>query len=160
MARSLSLLSAKLVVAPVGAGLVLGLLPGGTELTEAAQVKLRVLRGTRTIFTYASTLGQLFPGSGLNYRIPWPGRPTPGTYHVIGQIRPQGSAVINVDRTIRFSTAKASQLKRETPPVAAERSPSGLPGWVAIALALAAALLLALCVTIWKLSRRPRRAVA
>ena len=45
LSRSLALRSVKLVVAPIGAGLVLGLLPGGSELTEQAQVRLRVLRG-------------------------------------------------------------------------------------------------------------------
>lgn len=159
LSRSLSLLSAKLIAEPIGAGLVLGLLPGGTELTQAAPLKLRVLRGARTIFTYAATLGQLFPGSGLNYRIPWPGRPTPGTYRLIGQIRPRGSAVINIDQTIGFSAAKASQLKHVTSPVAAAPG-SSAPSWVWIVLAGGAALLVGLSLAVFKLARRPRRALA
>jgi hypothetical protein len=157
--RGLSLRFAKLVAEPIGAGLVLGLLPGGTELTEDAPVKLRVLRGARTIFTYAATLGQLFPGSGLNYRIPWPGTPTPGTYRLIGQIRPQGSAVINIDQTIGFSVAKAGELTRVTPPVAGPPG-SHTPGWVWIVLGAGAGLLVGLSVTVYKLARRPRRALA
>ncbi len=159
LSRSLSLRSVKLIVEPIGAGLVLGLLPGGTELTQAAPVKLRVLRGTRTVFTSAATLGQLFPGSGLNYRIAWPGRPTPGTYRVIGQIRPQGTAVINIDQTIRFSAAKASQLKRVTPPAAGTPG-SSTPGWIWIVLAAGAALLTGLSVAVFKLARRPGRVPA
>ena len=159
LSRSLSLRSVKLIVQPIGAGLVLGLLPGGTELTEAAPVKLRVLRGARTIFTSASTLGQLFPGSGLSYRIAWPGRPTPGTYRLIGQIRPQGSAVINIDQTFGFSTTKASQLKHVTSPVAGAPG-SSMPGWVWIVLAGGAALLIGLSLAVFKLARRPRRALA
>jgi hypothetical protein len=89
LSRSLALRWLKLVVALIGAGLVLGLLPRGSELTEQAQVKLRVLRGTHRVFVYASTLGQLFPGGGLNYRIPWPGRPKQGAYHVLGTTRPR-----------------------------------------------------------------------
>lgn len=159
LSRSLSLRSVKLVVEPIGAGLVLGLLPGGTELTEAAPVRLRVLRGSRTIFTSVSTLGQLFPRSGLDYRIAWPGRPTPGTYRVIGQIRPQGSAVINIDQTIEFSAAKASQLKRVTSPIAAAPG-SVMPGWVWIVLAGGATLLIGLSLAVFTLARRSRRALA
>lgn len=159
LSRSLSLRSVKLIVDPIGAGLVLALLPGGTELTQAAPLNLRVMRGARTIFTYAATLGQLFPGTGLNFRIPWPGRPTPGTYRLIGQIRPQGSAVINIDQTIGFSASKASQLKRLTSPVAGAPG-SSTPGWVWIVLAGGAALLIGLSLAVFKLARRPRRAVA
>jgi hypothetical protein len=160
LTRSLSLSSVKLSVGSSGAALVLGLLPGGTELTERAQVNLRVLRGTRTIFAYTGGLGQLFPGVGaLNFRIPWQGLPTPGIYHVLGTISPEGSAVIKIDQTIAFTTAKAAQLKREMPPVA-QAPGSGTPGWMWIALAVAVALLLALSVTVWRLARRPRRALA
>jgi hypothetical protein len=159
LTRSLSLQSVKLGVAPIGAGLVLGLLPGGTELTQAAPITLRVLRGTRTVFTYSSTLGQLFPGSGLNFRIPWPGHPTPGTYRLIGQIRPQGSAVINIDQTFGFSAAKASQLARVTPPVA-QTPGSGTPTWVIFVLAAGGLLLILLLLAVYKLAQRPRRALA
>jgi hypothetical protein len=157
--RGLSLRSAKIIAEPIGAGLVLGLLPRGTELTQAAPIKLRVMRGGRMIFKYASTLGQLFPGSGLNYRIPWPGRPTAGTYRLIGQIRPQGSAVININWTIGFSAAKASQLKHETPPVGGAPA-SGMPGWMWIVLGGGAALLIGLSLAVYQLARRPRRALA
>jgi hypothetical protein len=154
--RSLSLRAAKLIVEPIGAGLVLRLLPGGTELTESATVKLRVLRGARTIFTFAATLGQLFPGSGLNYRIAWPGRPTPGTYRLIGQIRPLRSAVIDIDQTIGFNAAKAGQLKRVTAPVPVAAGPT-TPGWVWIVLAGAGAALIGLALTALRLARRPPR---
>jgi hypothetical protein len=153
--RGLSLRSAKLIAEPIGAGLVLGLRPTGTELTQFASINLRVMRAGRTIFTHSSTLGQMFPGSGLNYRIPWPGRPTPGTYHLIGQIRPQGSAVINIDRTIGFSTAKASQLKHETPPIAGAPG-SSMPSWIWIVLGGGTALLIGLSLTVYQLARRPR----
>jgi hypothetical protein len=159
LTRSLSLQSVKLVVAPVGAGLVLGLLPGGTELTQAAPITLRVLRGTRTIFTYASTLGQLFPGSGLDFRIPWPGHPTPGTYRLIGQIRPQGSAVINIDQTFGFSAAKASELTRVTPPLPPGPG-HGTPAWVLPVLAGGGLLLILLLLAVYRLAQRPRRALA
>jgi len=155
----LSLRSVKLVVQPIGAGLVLGLRPRGNELTEAAPITLRVLRGARTVFTYASTLGQLFPGSGLSYRIPWPGRPTPGRYHLIGKIRPEGSGVINIDQTIGFSAAKATQLTRETPPLA-QAPGAATPGWVWIVLVAGGAVLIGLLLVVYKLARRPRRALA
>jgi hypothetical protein len=159
LTRSLSLRSVKLIVQPIGAGLVLGLLPGGTELTEGAQVNLRVLRGARTILTNASALGQLFPTGSLDYRIAWPRRPTPGTYRVVGTISPKGSAVIKIDQTIAFADANARKLTQVTPTVPGAPS-SGVPVWVWIALGIAAALLIALLVTVYRLSRRPRAAVA
>jgi hypothetical protein len=137
---------------------VLGLTPGGSELTEAAPVKLRVTRGTRTILKSRSTLGQLFPGSALDYRIAWPGRPTPGTYRVVGQIRPVGSPVIYINRTIVFSAAKADQFSRETAAVTARPS-SGMPGWLWGVLGGGAAVLVGLSLTVIKLARRPRGAV-
>ena len=78
---------------------------------------------------------------------------------MVGTISPKGSAVIKIDQTIAFTAAKAAQLKRETPLVA-QAPGSGTPGWVWIALAAAAALLIALLVTVYRLSRRPRAAVA
>lgn len=158
VSRSLSLRSVKLIVEPIGAGLVLRLLPGGNELTEAAPVKLRVLRGARTIFTSVATLGQLFPGSALDYRITWPGRPTPGTYRLIGQIRPQGSAVINIDQTIGFNDANARQLKRVASSVVASPD-SSTPGWVWIVLGGGAVLLIGLSFAVFRLTRRLRQAL-
>jgi hypothetical protein len=159
LSRGLSLRSASVNVQPIGAGLVLGLLPGGNELTQDAPVNLRVLRGARAIFTYASTLGQLFPGSPLDFRIPWHGTPTPGAYHLIGTIRPKGSAVIYINQTIQFTPRGAAQLKRVTPP-GAQPPAAGMPGWVWIVLALGAMLLIGLSLAVWKLSRRSRPAVA
>jgi hypothetical protein len=153
LTRSLSLRSTQLTVQPVGAGLVLGLLPDGSELIQSTRISLRVLRGARTIFTSTSTLGQLFPGAALNYRIPWIGKPTPGSYHVQGVIRPQAAAAVNISQTLKFTASKATQLKHETPPTAQQPSP-GMPAWMAAALAVAVALLAAMGFTIWKLTRR------
>jgi hypothetical protein len=153
LSRSLSLRSVKLVTAPIGAGLVLGLHPGGSELTEQAQVRLRALRGKRVVFTSTSTLGQLFPGGSLNYRIFWPGRPTKGTYRIVGTIRPQGAATIDVNKVIKFTGALATRQARETPP-AIQPAAAGTPGWMLIALGVATALLIALPTAVWKLARR------
>ena len=89
LSRTLAVRSASIAVQPVGAGLVLGLLPGGTELIESARIKLRVLRGDHTVFSYVSTLGQLFPDAPLEYRIPWRGQPIPGSYHVWARSTPR-----------------------------------------------------------------------
>jgi hypothetical protein len=156
LSRSLALRSVKLVVAPIGAGIVLGLLPGGSELTEQARVKLRVLRGIHQVFTYASTLGQMFPGGILNYRISWPGRPRQGTYHVLGTIRPQDSATIHVNHTITFTGALATRLARDTPP-GTQPATTGTRGWMSVALGVAAVLLIALPTAVWKLARRPAK---
>jgi hypothetical protein len=158
--RSVTLSSVKLTVDPV-ATLMLGLVPGGTVLIQNATINLQVLRGTRTIFTYKSTLGHLFPNTSLNYRVPWQGTPTAGTYHVIGVFRPKGAAAVNIDTNAKFTGANAAQLKRQTPPLAGARASStGLPIWVWLALGLAALLLIALLVTVYRLSRRPPAAVA
>jgi hypothetical protein len=146
--------SLEVAVAPAGAALVVGLLPGGSALIQAASIKLRVLRGARTVFTHASTLGQLFPRSGLDYRIPWRGRPTSGSYRVVGVIRPKGAAAVQIDRTVRFTPDKVSELAHEAPPIAREPA-AGLPTWVWLALGTAAALLIALSLAVWRLQRRP-----
>jgi hypothetical protein len=160
LTRSLSLTSVKLSAGSSGAALMLALLPGGTELTQRAEVNLHILRATRTILTYTGGLGQLFPGVGaLNFRIPWPGLPTPGPYHVHGTIKPQGSTAINIDQTITFTAHNAAQLKRAMPPVA-HTPGTGTPPWMWILLAAGAALLITLSVAVWKLARRPGRAVA
>jgi hypothetical protein len=159
LSRRLMFRSARIVVAPIGAGLLLGLLPGGTELIEGARVRLRVERHGHTLFTYVSTLGQLFPHSLLDYRIPWKGRPTQGSYQLKGVIRPREAAAVYINQTIEFSAAKGTVLKHEATPTPGASTP-GTPGWVWPALALAAVLLMALSVAVWKLARRPVQAVA
>ena len=109
LTRSVSLRSVKLTVNPV-ASLMLGLAPAGTVLIQGATIHLQVLRGTRTIFKYESTLGQLFPNTGLNYRVLWHGTPTPGSYDVLGVFRPQGAPSINIDQTVKFTAANVSEL--------------------------------------------------
>ena len=140
---------------------MLGLLPGGTELTQARAGEADAsCAGPARSSSHAWASGSCSPSSGLNYRIAWPGRPTPGTYRVVGTIRPQGSAVININQTIGFTAAKAAQLKREAPPVAgAPAAHSGTPIWVWIALAVGAAVVIALSIAVWKLTRRPRGAL-
>lgn len=159
LARSLALRTVKIVVQPAGAGLVLGLRPGGNVLIQSAPVKLRVSRGTRTILRHTSTLGQLFPRSGLDFRIPWMGRPSEGSYRVRGVIRPEGAAPLYFDRMVRFTAAKVTELKRATPPVAQTAAP-GLPLWVWLALTAAAALLVALSLAFWRFARRADSAAA
>jgi hypothetical protein len=127
--RRLVLRSARIIVAPVGAGLVLDMRAGGSELIEATRIKLRVQRQGRTLFTYDSRLGQLFPAAGLGYRIPWRGRPSQGSYHLQGVIRPEGGAAVEVNPTVEFNATKATQLERETTPTV-QRSSSSMPGWV------------------------------
>jgi hypothetical protein len=162
LSRSLALRSLAITVEPAGAGLVLGLVPGGSDLIGSARVSLRVLRGSRTVLTDNSTLGQLFPGSRLDLRIPWVGRPTKGSYRVVGVIRPVGAAPIYIDQTIGFSPAKASEFARETTPAATApvATPPSMPLWVWMALGLSASLLAVLLFLVWKLRRRPAEQVA
>jgi hypothetical protein len=154
LSRRLALRSAKIDVEPVGAGLVLGLLPGGSDLIQSAAIRLRVMRGTHVVFHYTSALGQLFPGAILNYRVPWRGKPVKGSYRVVGVIRPQGAAAVQIDQAVTFTTEKVAELKHEAPP-AAQQPGSSMPMWVWFALAAGAALLLALSLAVWKLARRP-----
>jgi hypothetical protein len=153
MIRRLALGSVKLSVKPVGAAVVLGLAPGGSDLIESTAIKLRVLRGQHTIFTTSTTLGQLFPGAPLAYRIPWKGRPAAGTYRVLGTIRPQGAPMIRVKANVTVTGAKAKQLQSGAP-AATTQATSRLPGWVWIALALAAVLLIVVPLFVWKHARR------
>jgi hypothetical protein len=160
LTRKLTLRSVKIKVDPAGAGLILGLRPGGTILTQSAPVKLRVSRGPRTILRHSSTLGQLFPGDDLDFRIPWAGRPTEGAYLVRGVIRPKGSAPVYINQSVTFTPAKVTELKRETPSVAAaaQAMDAGLPMWVWLALTGGGALLLGLSLAIWRLAGRARAA--
>jgi hypothetical protein len=159
LSRRLALRSAKLTVQPAGAGLVLGLRPGGTELIQGARIRLRVLRGSRTVFGYASTLGQMLPGTALNHRIPWVGRPREGSYRVLGVIRPHRAAAVHIDEMVEFTPAGAAELKQETAPAPGQPA-QGIPSWVWLALVAAAALLLGLSAAVWKLARRPAVPVA
>jgi hypothetical protein len=159
LSRSIALRSARLSVEPVGASLVLGLLPGGSELIRSTRIDLRVMRDGRTTFRSTSTLGQLFPDAPLNYRIPWRGRPTEGSYRVVGMIRPDRAAAVKIDETVRFSPAGAAQLEHETPPSGPAPS-SDMPIWVWIALAAGGSLLAVLSIAVWKLARRPAAPVA
>ncbi|MEA2171538.1 MAG: hypothetical protein QOF76_4838, partial [Solirubrobacteraceae bacterium] len=148
----LALHSLTLRVQPAGAGLVLGLLPGGTDLIPETRVDLRVQRGPRTVFTHHATLGQLFPGDPLDYRVAWSGRPTAGDYRVVGVIRPLGAPAIYIDQRVAYTPATAKALERETVP-----GPTlpGLPLWVWLVLGAGAALLLFLVFAVWRLKRRP-----
>ncbi len=151
-AHRLTLDAVRLKVEPAGAGLVLGLLPRGTELIPATRVDLHVERGSRRVLAHHAVLGQLFPGDALDYRIAWKGRPTEGDYHVVGVIRPRGAPPIHIDRTVTFTPAIAKELKRKTVP-----GPSlpGLPLWVWLVLGAAGALLLFLLFAVWRLKRQP-----
>jgi hypothetical protein len=155
LTRKLTLRSIKIAVEPAGAGLVLGLRPGGTILTRSAPVKLRVSRGPRTILRHSSTLGQLFPNDSFDFRIAWNGRPTEGSYRVRGVIRPEAAAPVYFDQMLRFTPAKLKELERETPAVAALQAPDpGLPMWVWLALGGGGLALLGLLALVWRLARR------
>ena len=155
LVRRLALRSVRLDVQPVGAAVMLGLAPGGSALIQSTTIKFRVLRGNHTLFATRTTLGQLFPGAPLAYRIPWKGRPAAGTYRVQGTIRPQGAPMIRIDSQVVVTGAAARQLVHGTPAAAAQqRSDSSVPEWVWIALALAAVLLVALPSLVWRHARR------
>ena len=111
------------------------------------------MRGNKTILRLNTKLGQLFPDSAANYRIPWTGQPTTGDYRIVGEVRPEGAAVIPINQTIEYTAKQADALKRITPPVAAVPG-DGLPMWVWLAFAGGALLLFGLLFTIWKLARR------
>ncbi len=160
LTRSLALRSAAINVQPVGAGLILNLLPGGTELIQSATIRLRVTRGSTVVLRSTAGLGQLFPGEPLAYRIPWRGKPTKGSYQVSGVITPRGAAPISINQQVTFTPAKAAALKQATPALPGTAASSSMPMWVWIALAAGAAGLLALLITVWKLARRPLRPVA
>ena len=75
-----------------------------------------------------------------------------GSYRVLGTIRPLDAPAVRIDRTVEFTPAAASQLKRVTPPAAPV--PTRVPGWLWPVLALTLGLLTAMSLALWKLSRR------
>lgn len=154
--RRLALRSVKFVVEPAGAGLVLGLRPRGTELIQQARVRLRVTSGERTVLRHSGTLGQLFPGSSLHYRIALPQPPTEGSYRVQGVIRPQRAARVYINKTITFSAEKVSELEDETATAPAAPAP-GLPTWVWIALTAGGLALIASTTALLLVKRRAIR---
>jgi hypothetical protein len=150
LSHRLVLRSVKLSVQPAGAGLLLGIVPRGSELIPTTDVDLRVSRGLRTVLTYSASLGQLFPDSTLDYRIPWEGRPTEGTYHVVGVIRPEGAPAVTIDRTVAFTADNSKELEHETPP---GPQPPALPLWMWMVLAAAGTLLTVALLAVWRLKR-------
>jgi hypothetical protein len=155
LTRGLALHSAKLIVSPTGAGLVLGLRADGSELIESARIKLRILRGAHTVFRYASTLGQLFPGASLSYRVPWPGSPVPGSYSVVGVVRPVGAPAVNINQTVTYTAKNAVHYRRVTTPGPPAPQPKSIiPAWMWAALAIGALAMLALAATVVRM-RRP-----
>jgi hypothetical protein len=154
LVRRLALGSVRLSVKPVGAAVMLGLEPGGSDLIESTAITLRVLRGQHTIFSTATTLGQLFPGAPLAYRIPWKGRPAAGTYRVLGTIRPQGAPIIRIRARVTVSGANVKQLAHGTAAAAQQQAASSIPGWIWVALAIAAVLLIVIPLFVWKHARR------
>ena len=81
-----------------------------------------------------------------------------GPTALLGTIRPQGSATIDIDRTVKFTAAKAAKLASETPPAAALRT-GAVGGWMWIALSIAAAAVISLMLVVWKLARRSVRSI-
>jgi hypothetical protein len=148
----LSLRSAGIEVVPAGAGLILGLLPEGTELIPSTEVELEVTRGRRSILTHEATLGQLFPGAPLDYRIPWQGRPTEGEYRVVGELRPQGAPPVTVDRTLTFTSDVADELESRTAPPAG--AAPGQPLWLWVVLGCASALVIVSLLAVLRMKRR------
>ena len=107
----------------------------------------------------AATIDGAAADAPVEYPIPWKGQPTPGRYHVLGVIYPQGTAAVNFNQAVEFTAANATQLKHATPP-SAQPATSSLPGWVWVVLAAGAGVLITLSVAVWKLARRPGRVVA
>jgi hypothetical protein len=78
---------------------------------------------------------------------------------VLGTIRPEGAATIYINQTIRFTGALATRLSRDTPP-ATQKAANSTPGWMLMALGVAAVLLITLPIAAWKVARRPAQHVA
>ena len=159
--RRLSLRSLAIGAQPAGAGLVLGLRPGGNHLIAGAPIRLRVSRHGKTVLRHSAKLGQLFPGSALSYRIPWPRRPDTGRYRVVGTIRPIGARVIRIDQTVRFTKAGAAKVDALATPLAASADPSSsAPLWMTLALGAGALALVSMAVAVVRLKHRADHQVA
>lgn len=161
LTRALALGRADIDDRSTGPALDLKLRPTGNVLIEDADLRLRVLRQARTVFTHAQTLGQLFPGSPVALRIPWDGKLQPGPYRVLGIVRPAGAPVVRIDTVVALRPA--TPLPTTTPGAVEEPVPGSaveLPAWLRAALGGVALTLLVLAVAVAALWRRSRRHAA
>ena len=119
----------------------------------SAPVKLRVSRGPQTILTHSSSLGQLFPGAGLAFRIPL------GRQSQRGRVPRQGrdpapAAPPRSSSTRRSPSARRTRAQLESRTTLGAPD-SGTPLWMWVALGVAGLLVALLLFLLWRLERRP-----
>ena len=153
LSRAISLRSVNVAIQPDGAALMLGLMPSGSDLIQSTRLRLRVQQAGRTLFSYSTTLGQLFPGRPLRYRVPWNGPSSPGRYEVLGVIQPSGAPSISFQRYVEITAPQREKLERQMP-AGPTRVTTSIPDWVWIALGVAALLLAGLSLALARLWRQ------
>jgi hypothetical protein len=140
-APRLHLSDVKVAVDAARANVLVTLDNTGHTLIRRTMVDLQVKQGARTLFATKQRLKEFVPDSAAQYPIPWPGAPKEGTYRLIGEIRPVGAPVINVDAGLKVdgnnaTSARSSVAGRISRP---EQAGISLIVWLALGIVTTAA---------------------
>lgn len=141
--RRLSCTGASLQVSPPGPYLDLHLVNSGNQLIPRTAVDLTLLgRDKKRVLQSRTELGSFLTDTKLGYELPWRGSLGAGTYELVGDVRPEGAPAIPVAQTLRVTegTVRSIQHQGGLPVLEA----NGIPFFIYVILAVAAALILAL----------------
>jgi hypothetical protein len=127
--------ASKIVVAPSGASLALGITNPGNTLVPSSTGHITISQGATPLFTHSIELAAFAPNTAIRYESPWEGTPVQGTYRVTGEVRPAGAPTIVINRTVTFGRSAIRRYQAET--VRQAKEGSGTPVGLIIALAMA-----------------------
>jgi hypothetical protein len=137
---------ATVAVDAAGANVLVKLENTGETLIRRTAVDLQVKQGARTLFAIKQHLKEFVPDSAAQYPMPWPGAPKEGRYRLIGEIRPAGAPVINVDAALKVDGKNATSAGRSLAGRISrpEKARISLMVWLALGLVTTAAAALGL----------------
>jgi hypothetical protein len=131
--------ASKIVVAPSGASLALGITNRGNTLVPSSTGTITVSQGATPLFTHGIELAAFAPNTAITYKSPWDGTPVQGTYRVTGEVRPAGAPTIVINRTVTFGRSAIQRYRADTARPAKEDSGTPVELMIALAAALIAA---------------------
>lgn len=152
---------AKVAVNAAGANALLTLENTGRRLILNTGVDLRVVRGARTIARAKQPMREFVPDSSTAYPVAIPGVPAAGDYRLVGQVKPAGAPVLNIDEVLHVSGNTVSKARRSLQNGTARPATSGgISIFVWIALGGGTAAFAVLLVAFARMRRRLKEATA